>query len=202
MAAREIEAGYYGWRVAAAAHVCLMLGFGLYACTFSVFLKPLTASFGWTRGAISTGFALSALAAAMFSPLIGRWLDRRGPRGVLLLSVSTFGATFAGFGLLSAHIWHFYVLCFLAGSVGNLIQMGYTQAISKWFDARRGLALGIMLAGKGVGLIIFPLASERLIAASANPLFRNRRFLYSVRTYVDCLRDRGGRRSYAAWLHI
>ena len=81
----ERDLRYYGWRVALAANLGIMVGFSIYAYSFSVFVKPLSAQFGWNRQAISEGFALSALAAAIFSPLAGRWLDRYGPRRLLIL---------------------------------------------------------------------------------------------------------------------
>jgi hypothetical protein len=58
----EFEAGYYGWRVAFAAGLGVMAGFGsLFVYTFPVFVKPLGAEFGWTREAISRGFAFCHL---------------------------------------------------------------------------------------------------------------------------------------------
>ena len=77
--------------MALAANFGIMVGFSLYAYTFGVFVKPLAAQFGWKRQAISQGFAISALAAAVCSPLAGRWLDRYGPRRLLLACMALFG---------------------------------------------------------------------------------------------------------------
>ena len=58
----ESELNYYGWRVVLAASLGVMAGFGsLFVYTFSVFVKPLAAEFGWSREAISTGFAIAAV---------------------------------------------------------------------------------------------------------------------------------------------
>ena len=55
----EFDLGYYGWRVVLAACLGVMAGFGsLFVYTFSVFVKPLAAQFGWSREAISGGFAV------------------------------------------------------------------------------------------------------------------------------------------------
>ena len=52
--ATESSPGYYGWRVVLAAHLGVMVSFGsLVVFTFGVFLKPLTAEFGWSREAVS-----------------------------------------------------------------------------------------------------------------------------------------------------
>lgn len=155
---------HYGWRVALAANLGVMVGFSLYAYTFSIFMKPLAAQFGWKREAIAQGFAISALTAAVCSPLAGRFLDRHGPRRLLLASIALFGGAFLTLALLQAGSWQFYLTCFMIGAVGNVIQMGYAHAISTWFSAYRGRALGFVLAGEGIGLMIFPALAQLLIA--------------------------------------
>lgn len=52
--------------------------------TFSLFLDPLHAAFGWTREAMGGAFALAAITVALVSPLIGLLLDRFPPRRVIL----------------------------------------------------------------------------------------------------------------------
>ncbi len=80
----ETELGYYGWRVALAACLGVMVGFGsLFVYTFGVFVRPLSAQFGWSREGISRGFGLAALSVAFCSPTIGHWLDRYCPRRVI-----------------------------------------------------------------------------------------------------------------------
>jgi MFS family permease len=163
---REAKPSYYGWRVVLAANLGIMVGFSLYAYTFSVFVKPLSAEFGWNRETIARGFALSALAAAIFSPMVGRWLDRHGPRRLLLACIALFGGAFMALSLSHAAVWQFYATCFAIGAVGNVMQMGYAHTISTWFTEYRGMALGLVLAGEGVGLMIFPALAQALIAQS------------------------------------
>ncbi len=162
----ERDPRYYGWRVVLAANLGIMVGFSLYAYTFGIFVKPLSSQFGWNREAISRGFALSALAAAVCSPLAGRWLDRYGPRRILLTCMAAFGCAIAALGFLTAAIWQFYFTCFVVGAVGNITQMGYAHAISTWFHEYRGTALGLVLAGDGIGLMVFPLVAQTLIVHS------------------------------------
>lgn len=58
----EFDFRYYGWRVVLAACFGVMAGFGsLFVYTFTVFVKPLIAAFGWNREAISLGFGLAHL---------------------------------------------------------------------------------------------------------------------------------------------
>ncbi len=161
----ESDRGYYGWRVVLASSLGVMVGFGcLFVFTFSVFVKPLASEFGWSREAISRGFAIAALTLAFCSPTLGRWLDRYGPRRIVLPCLAIFGLSVASMALLSPHLWHFYAMCLLIGAVGNgTAQMGYARAVSTWFSARLGVALALVMAGTGVGAMILPFIAQALI---------------------------------------
>ena len=87
----EFDLGYYGWRVVLAACFGVMAGFGsLFVYTFTVFVKPLSSAFGWNRESISLGFGLAAMTVGACSPLIGRLIDRVGPRRIILPSMTVF----------------------------------------------------------------------------------------------------------------
>jgi MFS family permease len=161
----ESDRGYYGWRVVLASSLGVMVGFGcLFVFTFSVFVKPLASEFGCSREAISRGFAIAALTVAFCSPTLGRWLDRYGPRRIVLPCLAIFGLSVASMALLSPHLWHFYAMCLLIGAVGNgTAQMGYARAVSTWFSARLGVALALVMAGTGVGAMILPFVAQALI---------------------------------------
>ena len=97
----ETDLHYYGWRVALAACLGVMAGFGsLFVYTFGVFVRPLSVQFGWSREGISRGFGFAALSVAICSPTLGRWLDRYGPRRVILPCVTLFGCGIASLALL------------------------------------------------------------------------------------------------------
>lgn len=155
-----------GWRVVLAAYCGAMVGFGsLLVFTFGIFLKPLTAAFGWSRESVSAAFGFAAITVAVCSPALGHLLDRFGPRKVILPCMSVFGVAFASLGLLTPSLLHLYAVFVLLGAVGNgTTQMGYSRAVSTWFDARRGLALALVMAGVGTGAMVFPPLAQALIA--------------------------------------
>lgn len=167
-AASEFDSGYYGWRVVGAAGLGVMVGFGsLFVYTFGVFMKPLSAEFGWTREAISRGFGLAALTVAVASPFLGRWLDRYGPRRVILPCLTIFGCGVASLSLLRSHLWQFYALCILIGAVGNgAAHLAYSRAIATWFHQRLGLALALVMAGAGLGSMLLPSFAQALISGA------------------------------------
>ncbi len=164
----ETDSRYYGWRVALAACLGVMVGFGsLFVYTFGVFVRPLSAQFGWSREGISRGFGLAALSVAFCSPALGRWLDRYGPRRVILPCVAVFGCGIASLALLRSHLWQFYATCILLGAVGNgAAHLSYARAISTWFRRRLGMALAFVMLGAGMGAMILPLLAQTVISRS------------------------------------
>lgn len=162
----EYDPSYVGWRVVLAACLGVMAGFGsLFVYTFSVFVKPLSASFGWSRESISAGFAIAAITLGVISPLLGRWIDRFGPRRIILVCMTIFGCGVASLALLHPRIWQFYAICFLLGLVGNgAAHLAYSRAISTWFESRLGLALAFVMLGAGFGAMILPVVAQNTIS--------------------------------------
>jgi MFS family permease len=166
--AEESQWGYYGWRVAIAACLGVMGGFGsLFVYTFSIFVKPLGVQFGWNRGTVSVGFAIAAMTVGFSSPLIGRLIDRFGPRRIILPCMTVFGCGIASFALLRPAIWQFYLTCFVIGVVGNgAAHLAYARSISTWFERRLGTALAIVMVGAGLGSMILPMVAQRVLSHS------------------------------------
>src|SRR5271154_1056604 len=161
----EFDLGYYGWRVVLAACFGVMAGFGsLFVYTFAVFVKPLSAQFGWNREAISLGFGLAAITLGVVSPLIGRLLDRFGPRRIILPCMAVFACSIASLALLRSGIWQFYATCILIGLVGNgAAHLAYARSISTWFQRRLGMALAFVMVGAGLGAMILPVVAQSIV---------------------------------------
>ncbi|MBN9563259.1 MAG: MFS transporter [Alphaproteobacteria bacterium] len=122
---------------------------------FSLLFPPILDEFGWGRGETAGAFSFGFIVSAILSPVIGRLMDRRGPRVVMELGVAAIAA-----GLLLAPLarepWHLYAtLGVLVG--GGSVCLGYTgqsQFLPNWFIRRRGLAMSIAFSGVGAGSII------------------------------------------------
>ena len=125
--------------------------------TFGVFLKPLAAAFGWSRAEVSLGFTLTALTVAACSPFIGRLLDRYPARRIVIPCTAIYGIAFCSLAFLTSHLSHLLVVFFMLGVVGNgTTQLGYARIVSAWFDRERGRALAAVMAGSGLGSMLFP----------------------------------------------
>jgi predicted MFS family arabinose efflux permease len=165
-AANESSLHYAGWGVAAAAFVGVMTSFApIVPYTFSLFLNPLHAAFGWQREAIGGTFALAAITVALVSPGIGLLLDRFAPRRIILPSILIFALALASLSRLGPNIAQFYLTFFVLGLVANgTAQFAYTRTMLTWFRRRRGFALALILTGSGVGSIIIPPVTQWTIA--------------------------------------
>jgi len=161
----ELNLDYYGWRVVLAACLGVMAGFGsLFVYTFTVFVKPLGSAFGWNRESVSLGFAIAAMTLGLSSPLIGRLIDRFGPRRIILPSMTIFGCGIASLALLGPRLWQFYLICFVIGVVGNgAAHLAYARSISTWFRQRLGMALAFVMVGAGLGAMILPVVAQSIV---------------------------------------
>jgi len=164
----ESDPGYYGWRVALAACFGVMAGFGsLFVYTFAAFVKPLGAEFGWSREVVSRGFGFAAITLGACSPVLGRWIDRYGPRRIILPCMTVFGCGVALLALLRSQVWQFYVTCIVLGAVGNgAAHLAYSRSISTWFQRRLGMALAFVMVGAGLGAMILPVVAQTIITHS------------------------------------
>ncbi len=155
---RETSPSYPGWKVAGAAFAGVMVSFAaIVPYTFSQFLDPLHAAFGWGREPMSNAFAIAAMTVALFSPGIGMLLDRFPPRRIILPSILVFAAGLASLSRLTPSLGQFYLTYFVLGVVGNgTAQLAYSRAVLTWFRERRGMALALTLTGSGTGSILLP----------------------------------------------
>ena len=133
---------------------------------FSLFVKPLQAEFEWTRSNIMGAFTCLYLTLAITSPFAGKAVDRFGAKSVMALG----GAVMAmGFALLFAlkSPLHFYIGNIIVGIGGSAAgPISGTAVVSDWFREKRGLAIGIMSTGIGLGgFVVAPLLGAGIIPA-------------------------------------
>src|SRR3954451_23598324 len=161
----ENNFGYPGWKIAIYSAACIFVGFAsMLVYTFGVFLKPLTAEFGWSRQSASAAFGIAALAVAACSPFLGVLLDRYPGRRIILPCMAVFGLAFVSLGLMTDHLAHFYAVFLLLGIVGNgTAHLSFSRAVATWFVERRGSAFAVLMAGGALGAMVLPPAAQFLI---------------------------------------
>src|SRR3974377_794986 len=151
------------WRVVGGLSMNLALG-TLYA--WSIFVAPLEKEFAWKRSQTSNVFTIAVVVFALSFILAGRLQDKFGPfwislTGGVLVSLGFFLCTY------TSRLNYLYVCFGVIGGLGN--GFGYATPIpvmAKWFPDKRGLAVGLAVAGYGAGSALFgPLANLKLIPA-------------------------------------
>lgn len=121
-------------------------------------MTPLVAEFGWTRTQIVAVGAFSAILSIVMAPLVGRLLDRFGPRRVALIGCVAYPATLALAGLAGPQIVTWWAAWFVITITNFFLgPMVWTYAVTNSFARRRGLAIGIVLSGMGVANAVIPL---------------------------------------------
>jgi len=152
------------WVVVGAVTGLIVCNGPVLAFTFGVFLKPIMADMGWQRGTASFALAFGELFGAVTVPVLGLMMDRWSIRRVALPGIVAFAACLGLLGL-TPHSLPIFMVLFTMVSIAGAIQtpLGYTKAIAAWFDRRRGLALGVALAGVGLGGMIVPQVAQALI---------------------------------------
>ncbi len=142
---------FYGWVIVVVTFVTMAIGVNA-RTAFSLFFPPIIDEFGWERGVTAGAFSFGFVVSGAVSPLIGRLMDRAGPRAVMELGV----ALMAG-GLLLAPLttqpWHLYLTIGVMVGAGSVC-LGYSGQslfLPNWFNRRRGLAMGLAFAGVGIG---------------------------------------------------
>jgi len=152
---------FYGWWIVVGSIIGLSLGYSVISMSFGTFIKAFETSFGWTRGQISFGPTIIGITAIFFFPYVGRLVDKHGVRKILIPSTLFFGFTIASMSMLTSSIWHLYAMCVLIPLLGaGTAPLTYSRILVSWFNKKRGLALGIGLAGVGLGTTMVPLIAS------------------------------------------
>lgn len=156
---------YYGWYIALALAITETVSYGVLFYAFPVFIAPLEAEFGWTRGQLSGAFSLSILIAGFFALPVGYWLDKHGAR--LLMTCGSIGATIAV--LLWSRVTAFPEFVAVMGLMGffgaAILYEPAFAVIAAWFAQSRGTAMAVVTFVAGFASTVFTPLSHALLEA-------------------------------------
>jgi MFS family permease len=132
--------------------------------SFGVFLRPVTEDFGIGRGTLASAMLITNWISAFTGPVLGYLLDRWGVRRVMVPGVFLFALATAAQSLMTPSLVVIYLLFAMKGLGGaGQSPTAYATVIARWFDRERGFAMGIGMAGVGLGTAIIPLLAAYLI---------------------------------------
>jgi len=143
----------------------LLIGSAFYWQGFGVFFLSLQDEFSTNRAALSGAIALSQLEGGMLGPIGGYLVDRFGPRRMMLIGITIMGS---GYMLMSyvSSLGMFYIvfLCVISVGMSIGVRVPATVAPANWFIRKRGIAMGIALAGSGMGGIFIPILGYMIVS--------------------------------------
>ena len=141
--------------------ICGLLGFlgtGFYSYSRGIFLPDLAATLtDGNRMLISIGFSTAAVTGAIISPYLGRFLDARSPKSVILLGIAVVSVSYLALGSAN-NLWQFYPIVVIGFGIGMSCMggMAWHRSIIFWFDHWRGRAIAIAVMGASLAGVMMP----------------------------------------------
>ncbi len=135
--------------------------------SFGTFFKPMAKEFDAGSGATALVFSITIALSFLLAPVTGKLADRFGPRPVLWLGA---GSILAGLLATAATPSLFLGYVTYGVGVGLAIACGYVPMVATvggWFEQRRAMAMGVAVAGIGLGTLVGAPLSARLISATS-----------------------------------
>jgi OFA family oxalate/formate antiporter-like MFS transporter len=155
-----------GWRVVIGSGIGISFGAApIFTAGFAHLTSAMAQDYGWSQPELARA-ATIVLSATMIAYLFCAWpLDRLGSRKFALISIVLFAVSLTVLSQVGDSLPQFYLAAAFFGFVGagtNVVS--YAKAISRWFDRKRGLALGLAASAQAGGSFIVPLAAHWIIA--------------------------------------
>ena len=153
----------YRWVILGVSFIILGLTSTIFQ-SFSIFFVALLREFRWSRSTTAGAFSLFFILIGAMGPFAGSAIVRMGQRRVFVLGSLLLGL---GLGLCSLihSWWQFYIFYGVITAIGMGSTAWVTNAtvIQSWFKEKRGLAMGILSSGVGVGIFVYIPAIQYLI---------------------------------------
>jgi MFS family permease len=155
------------WRAHWPLVLASMLGFvmiGVANFSLGPFMASLEKAFGWSRSEITSGFSIYAVTCVICQPIVGRMIDRFGPRRIALLGIALTGCVFSLFATANGSLTGWLLLWLLYSLAAQLILTPvWTSAVASEFEAGRGLAIAATLSGSALSATVLPIISTLVI---------------------------------------
>ena len=151
---------YYGWVLVGALGITEIISWGVLYYAFSVFLTPMEADLGWSRGATTGAFSLALVLSGVGAIPVGRWLDRHGAR-VLMTAGSCVATLLVLAWAWSATLSVFYLVWAAIGlAMATVLYEPAFAVVAVWFERKRAKALTAVTLIAGFSSTVFlPLAA-------------------------------------------
>lgn len=138
----------------------------IFFSTLGLFIKPIASEFHWGRTQLASAISVAALASAFVTPFVGRLIDIRGSRQVILLSTIALATVVSSLYVLPRSYPIYLATAALIGIVGTgSTTFAYLSVLPAWFTKHFGLSLAFATMGIGLGQSLAPVYASHLIGA-------------------------------------
>jgi sugar phosphate permease len=156
---------FYGWAIAGALSGLsfIVVGVGFYG--MAVFLDALCAERGWSRTSVSFATTLYFVTSGVSGSWIGRSVDRRGPRVWIAAGAVVMAVALLGVGRVTAPWQLLLVYPLLALGFAMTGSVPTSAIITRWFVARRALAMSVAQTGVSLGgIVLVPVLTSLILS--------------------------------------
>ncbi|MEH6517116.1 MAG: MFS transporter [Halioglobus sp.] len=156
----------YGWGTLLASTIGTMCGiFAITGYSQGFFVGPVTSEFGWSASQFFLSYSVLMCSVVLTGPLVGAFAEKVGLRtiGIIGLIGHSLGYVLLSFNNGSLMLWYLtWALVAILGA-GSL-PIVWTGVLNNWFSKHRGKAIGITMAGTGLGAVFLPPITEFFIS--------------------------------------
>ncbi|MGY4299885.1 MFS family permease [Bradyrhizobium sp. i1.4.4] len=155
---------HYGWIILGAGTFGSFMTLPGQTAGVSVFFDPISSDLGISRTSASVAYAVGTLAGILPAPVIGRWIDRRGPRVTATIIAGGLALACIAMAAVQSAMTLLVGFALLRGAAIGGLSLVSQQVVNLWFVRRRGIAAAAASLGLAAGSMIFPKLIDGLIA--------------------------------------
>ena len=149
---------FYGYWIVAAAFVSQFVAMGIFSYVLGPFMLPMIEELGWSRAEFTLSRSLAQFVMGLTGFLIGAWVDRVGPRPLMLAGATLMAAALALHAQVQT-IWQWLLLNGVLATAGGALlgNLVVNVTLAKWFVEKRGQAVAWAAMGvSAAGIVMTP----------------------------------------------
>lgn len=155
---------HYGWVILAAGTLGSFMTLPGQTAGVSVFFDSITQELGISRSWASAAYSAGTLAGILPAPIVGRWIDKRGPRVAASAIAAALALACAYMALVRSDLMLLIGFALLRGTAISGLSLVSGHVVNLWFVQRRGIPAAAASLGVAAGSMAFPPLIDFLIA--------------------------------------
>ncbi|SES92127.1 Sugar phosphate permease [Salinibacillus kushneri] len=163
MKSRVFEKIYYGWFIVFIGALGIFFSGPGQTYSNSAFIDQYILDFGWSRSEVSGMYSAATLVAGLIMMFVGKFIDRFGPR-IMMVTIGSLFAIALFWNSMVSSLWMLAIGFFLIRLLGQgSMTLIPNTLVAQWFIQKRGFAFSIMTLGSFISAMVFPVINTWLI---------------------------------------